>query len=69
MLFSLRCLLLGHDDWYVRSPERLKLRCQHCGRETPGWALTRPEASRPTRVTSLNEKTAGLPRLPVSQHA
>jgi hypothetical protein len=46
MLFSMRCLLLGHDDWLVRSPERLRLRCDHCRRETTGWALTRIHASR-----------------------
>ncbi len=69
MLFSLRCLLLGHDDWYVRSPERLKLRCEHCGRETPGWTLTHVEMSRPPQVTATATRIAGLPRLPVSQHA
>ena len=53
MLFSMRCLLLGHDDWMVRSPERLRLRCDHCRRETPGWTLTRLEASRaPVQVTT-----------------
>ena len=41
MLFSLRCFVLGHDDWLSRSPERLRLRCDHCGRTTGGWALTR----------------------------
>ena len=46
MRFSMRCLLLGHEDWMVRSPERLRLRCDHCRRETPGWALTRREGRR-----------------------
>ena len=69
MLFSMRCLLLGHDDWMVRSPERLRLRCDHCGRETPGWALTRREASRrPVPVTTLSELRR-LSRLELSEHA
>lgn len=46
MLDSMRCLLLGHDDLYFRSFDRLKLRCLYCHRETPGWRLTRPDASR-----------------------
>lgn len=40
MVISLRCLLLGHEDMMVRAPERLCLRCDHCGRETAGWTLT-----------------------------
>ena len=44
MFESVHCLLLGHDDLYFRSFDRLKLRCLHCHRETPGWRLTRPEA-------------------------
>jgi hypothetical protein len=39
MSISIRCLLLGHDDSMVRAPERLRLRCDHCGRETSGWTL------------------------------
>ena len=69
MRFSMRCLLLGHDDWMVRSPERLRLRCDHCRRETPGWALTRREGSRPpVPVTTLSE-LCGLSRLELSEHA
>ena len=40
MVISLRCLFLGHDDMMVRAPERLYLRCDHCGRESAGWTLT-----------------------------
>jgi hypothetical protein len=46
MFDSIRCLLFGHDDWFLRSPDRLKLRCSYCHRETPGWRLTSPVASR-----------------------
>ena len=52
----------------VRSPERLRLRCDHCRRETPGWALTRREGSRPPLpVTTLSE-LRGLSRLELSEH-
>jgi hypothetical protein len=52
----------------VRSPERLRLRCDHCRRETPGWALTRREGSRPPLpVTTLSEPR-GLSRLELSEH-
>ena len=46
MLEAIRCLLLGHDDLFFRSFDRLKLRCLYCQRETPGWRLTRPDAPR-----------------------
>jgi hypothetical protein len=39
MLFSLRCLFAGHDYVMVRAPERLWLRCNHCGHDTPGWPV------------------------------
>jgi hypothetical protein len=34
-----RCLLLGHEDAFVRQPRRLQLRCAVCGRETVGWVI------------------------------
>jgi hypothetical protein len=48
MLSLVRCLLLGHD-WLVRSPERLRLRCDHCRRETKGWALNHVNGPRSPR--------------------
>jgi hypothetical protein len=33
---SLACLLGQHDDLRAYSPGWLRLRCQACGRETPG---------------------------------
>jgi hypothetical protein len=69
MQFSMRCLLLGHDDWLVRSPERLRLRCNHCRRETPGWALTRHKASRPPQQVTKLSGLRGLSRLELSEHA
>lgn len=56
MLFSVRCLLLGHDDWLVRSPERIRLQCDHCRRETTGWSLNQINASRtPLSVTGSSK--------------
>jgi hypothetical protein len=49
MSFSMRCFLLGHDDSMVRAPERLWLRCEHCGRETSGWTLARGRSSHKLR--------------------
>ena len=49
MSWSMRCWLLGHDDWLVRSSHRLRLRCSYCRRETPGWVLMRPDRSIPHR--------------------
>jgi hypothetical protein len=39
-MWSLRCLLIGHDDMLLRRPHRLSLQCSHCGRETKGWNLS-----------------------------
>ena len=63
MRFSMRCLLLGHDDWLVRSPERLRLRCDHCSRETPGWTLTRLKPLRPPQPVAKLSGLRGLSRL------
>ncbi len=38
-MFSIGCLLTGHDDMMVREVGRMWLRCQRCGRDTPGWCL------------------------------
>ena len=38
-MFSVGCLLLGHDDMMVRSAGRMWLRCQQCGRDTAGWTI------------------------------
>ncbi|MEO5821333.1 MAG: hypothetical protein ABIT71_12590 [Vicinamibacteraceae bacterium] len=63
--FRPRCLLLGHDDSFVREPRRLMLRCAACGRETPGWTLgpgapvvTAPRRVSPSRTASALQATA-----------
>ena len=42
-MWSLRCLLIGHDDMLLRRPDRLSLQCSHCDRETKGWNLSRSD--------------------------
>jgi hypothetical protein len=34
------CVIAGHDDRLIRAPERLRLRCDRCGRTTAGWELS-----------------------------
>lgn len=31
------CQLFGHDDSICYGPGRIWLRCEECGRKTPGW--------------------------------
>ena len=57
-MFSIACLLVGHDDMMIRSPNRLWLRCQHCGRETAGWAIG-PETP-PRLPPSIEGSTSAL---------
>ena len=38
---SLKCWLMGHDDWIRRTPDRLYLECFECGRETQGWSTSK----------------------------
>ena len=33
------CAFGGHSMMLQFQPDRLSLRCQDCGRETPGWAI------------------------------
>jgi hypothetical protein len=56
-VFSVGCLILGHDDMMVRAPDRLWLRCQHCGRDTPGWTIG-PETTLVQRAASSDRRQA-----------
>ena len=68
MQFSMRCLLLGHEDTMVRSPERLRLRCDHCRRETPVVGAHKARGLAPSvPVTTLSEPR-GPSRLELSEH-
>jgi hypothetical protein len=60
MAFSIRCALVGHDDVVARAPERLWLRCAHCGRETPGWSLARSAAERKMPSRPISDISPGL---------
>ena len=39
--FSIRCLLMGHDDLIRHDFDRIYLECADCGRATRGWTLGR----------------------------
>jgi hypothetical protein len=56
-VFSVGCLLLGHDDMIVRSTGRMWLRCQHCGRDTAGWMIG-PETTPLHRPLSRDRRRA-----------
>jgi hypothetical protein len=40
--FSLRCLVLGHEDSLQCVPGRMCLKCEGCGRETTGCRSVQP---------------------------
>ena len=40
-MVSVGCLLVGHDDMLIREAGWMWLRCQRCGRDTPGWPVRR----------------------------
>lgn len=42
---SLKCWVLGREDWIRRGPGRLYLECVECGRETRGWTPATSRAS------------------------
>ena len=42
---SLKCLVLGHEDWIRRTSDRVYLECFECGRETRGWTTGRSHQS------------------------
>jgi hypothetical protein len=56
-VFSVGCLILGHDDMMVRSSRRMWLRCQHCGRDTAGWIIG-PEMTPVHRLLSRDQRRA-----------
>lgn len=51
--FTLRCLLMGHDDLIRRECDRIYLECSDCGRATRGWTLGRSK-------NRASPRTAGM---------
>ncbi len=39
------CAIRGHDLLFRFEPRRLSLRCVHCGWESSGWVIDRPQFS------------------------
>ena len=64
---SLKCWLMGHDDWIRRTPDRLYLECFECGRETQGWATRKSQAQRDrgarTDASAITQVNHSSPRL------
>ena len=63
MFSFLRCVLVGHDDRFVREPALLALQCDACGRRTRGWAIGRetPSVARNVALTFRTDTRAALP--------
>jgi hypothetical protein len=57
--FALRCWIFGHEDWVHRVPGRLYLECLACGRETPGWTISRHQFS--DQATSARAQAISAP--------
>ncbi len=45
--FSLKCLVIGHDDNIRQGGGRIYLHCAECGRETRGWDLAAAPETKP----------------------
>jgi hypothetical protein len=52
------CLIAGHDDHVLRAPDRLRLRCSHCGRTTAGWELSNGPTLQDERIDRLRKRSA-----------
>ena len=67
---SLACILGRHDDLRVYSPGWLRLKCQSCGRETPGLRgpispaqppvvkVRKLRAKKPAKLRVVKQRTA-----------
>ena len=64
MFGRINCLLSRHDDMPVFGESTFRLRCQKCGRETPGWTVgaagTEPEPEPPTFLERFGQVLALL---------
>jgi hypothetical protein len=55
----LYCYLSGQHDFGVRcAPGEIYLRCIHCGRRSPGWALRGTEQAAAAAVTDVKRDAA-----------
>jgi hypothetical protein len=64
MIWNLfQCYLSGQHDFGVRcEPGQIYLRCIHCGRRSPGWALSATEqASQAAAIAAQHRAAAGKP--------
>ncbi len=57
------CGLHGHDSLLQYERTRIFLRCASCGRETPGWDLSRTSAAAARAEARTRPAAAGLAKV------
>jgi len=62
-LHQMMCGLHGHDTLLQFEQDRMFLRCQSCGHETPGWDLNEVPPSITTRVAEEHHHAVSRPHL------
>jgi len=62
-LHQMMCGLQGHDTLLQFEQDRMFLRCQSCGHETPGWDLNEAPPSITTPVAEPRHHAVTQPHL------
>ena len=62
-LHQMMCGLHGHDTLLQFKQDRMYLRCQSCGHETPGWDLNEAPPSITTPVVQERHRPVSQPHL------
>jgi len=62
-LHQMMCGLQGHDTLLQFEQDRMFLRCQSCGHETPGWDLNEAPPSITTPVAEPHHHAVTQPHL------
>ncbi|HMD35645.1 MAG TPA: hypothetical protein VKH42_11785 [Vicinamibacterales bacterium] len=62
-LHQMMCGLQGHDTLLQFEQDRMFLRCQSCGHETPGWDLNETPPGITTPVAEERHHTVSQPHL------
>ena len=60
-LHQMVCGLHGHDTMLQFEQDRMFLRCQSCGHETPGWDLRPAEEALPQTAESASARAVRVP--------
>ena len=62
-LHQMMCGLHGHDTMLQFEQDRMFLRCQSCGHETPGWDLNEAPPSITTAAAEEHRRPVARPHL------